>query len=191
MAEYYKLLVDTDRRDLMRVTDYDLNGFDYRSIWLGKPLDPVQREALSKVILFVSKSKTAGDYINNPLGWPIASQRFSRVALSLAATTAEAYPVNLISHKDKERVPEYECINVTALLPCIDLQRSRVSYDDEDRTSIAAIYDFTLLRNSIPNNVHLFRAVEWPVAIFVSRILAKALTDAQVTGTAYLECDLV
>jgi len=189
MSDYYKVLVDTDRRDLMRISSYELGGFDYRLLWSAKPLQgTLHCDAISHVRLFVEKTNRAGDFVANPLSWPICSDRFVEIIRAHSPSAIETFDARIISKKDGVPIEGFQIVNVVDCVPCINLEMSKVSYDDDLGKQISGIYEFVLNRNAIPVDAHIFRASEWRFALFVTKQLASALTAAGMSGVAYLEC---
>jgi len=116
------------------------------------------------------------------------------------ATVAVAQLLTLIAEGDIQRIPvlvesreeEYEIINVTSCVDCIDAERSEIQWykpGNKVRPDLAGKPEMITELVIDPDRVcghHIFRLEGWEIAIVVSDVIKNAFEETGVLGVKFL-----
>ncbi len=184
MKKLYDLIYDTTKRNQKNVAEYDDNDFDITVFWQGKTYN----ETIPKSVrLYVdSKKPTFPDFMANPISWLICSERLVNIFQARASNCLQLFDAPLFDQKTKEAIAGYKVVNIVKLIPCLDFNKSVVSYS-EDGSYVISIIDPVYIEDRLPRDAHLFRVVEDKYRIIVSKELADDLVKERVTGIALIE----
>ncbi|BCX47725.1 hypothetical protein HAHE_16330 [Haloferula helveola] len=131
-------------------------------------------------------------FLLNPLSWPLFRKDFVDTSLELQRAIhrgdVQSLPILLNA---AEKHPEYRLINVTRLVPCLDVQRSCISrFDDDPTEEISAVNRAVLRREASSDAPPVFRAREFPVMLFVQDAMAEELSACRELGAELVPVEL-
>jgi hypothetical protein len=169
------------------VVGYELAGFDPSTLLLGtRSIEPLP----INLRLFLGPGSPA-DYVSNPLSWPICSKRLSEVIKRRTVGDVQIFQAPLFKAQTRDPVVGYEFVNACRCVPCLDIDRSKLSYFVDQPDEILVVYDFAIRTNNVDPALHFFRVEEWPFAIIISEELANDLVGMRFSGLALERCTTV
>jgi len=150
---------------------------------------------------------TAGRNFDSPIGlsMPIyrsgISQGFSFAALEMPVVMREVGDlIDRVAPGQVQRIPvivddqerEFEILNVTRTIKCIDEQRSNITYwtTEDDRPDRVGQYRMIISMQIDPDLVgesDIFRPVGWKIRLIVSERLRGVLEDMSVRGIIFMD----
>lgn len=168
---YY--ILKTEHHELAGMIDYsgDNWGQDFNQ---GVPLDE-SFDDLKITVKLERDPDQLPDYFELD-ATPIISDKFVQELKHLPMNTYQLYPI-LIESPQGSRAG-YSLLNVVGRIPCVDKRASDYTlYDGE----IVRMKKMALVDN-IKEERDIFRAEEYPLVIFLSERIAKALASSGLTG---------
>ncbi len=186
MKKFYKIIYDEDvRKKQVVVTDYEINGFNLTLLWQGAVID----EILPRYIeLYTNSGKPVNpDYLVNPLSWPICSERLIALLQGRSSKYLQLFDAPIFDYKTKKPISGYKVVNVVRLIPCLDFDKSVISFSDDGKDIISVISPIYLERQ-IPNDAHIFRVTKDHYSVVISEELAEDFIREKITGVELLEC---
>ncbi len=185
MKYFHKLLYDEDVAGCQVVEDYDCSSTIIKKLFLSQQM---KGDSFREVKLFINASKEPTDYLRNPLSWPIFSERMALLLFKKSRNDIQIFDAPLYDSRKETPIPGYKILNIVKCLPCLNLEKSTVSYSDIGKKKVRGVSDFIFDNNRIPNNICVFRPAEWRYSIFFSDSLAKSLIGKDLAGIAFLRC---
>lgn len=178
MNFFYKLIYSDVEDNVVVINDYDLQGFKYTNLLVGKPIQIWN----SNICLFYEEDGQFEDYLPNPLGWPILSQRMVKLFDNLGVGNIQYLQINICHKASGKEVGGYQIANILELIPALDLKES-VYHSQSDTTGrVEGLIKLVICSNKIGPDVHIFRLTEYPFALLISEKLKKVLVKEKITG---------
>jgi len=139
------------------VTRYDLKGcsFDYLELISGVPFHRPWPNAAR--LILAPGSEPMSEFLFNPLGWSIMSERLVDVVKPLLEKS-EMLPAPVFESDGTSEVGGYWVVNVLNICDCVDWKRSGVSRDEHGR--ISYLNEPHLDSSLIPFSTHIFRVID-------------------------------
>ncbi|MCI0393182.1 MAG: hypothetical protein MOB07_31015 [Acidobacteria bacterium] len=179
-------LIHHDRGNLMTGVDTDTGDFDITIFWHGRRYEG---SIPSDVRIYVdSSAKVRADYLNNPISWPICSNRMLEVLMKYASKDIQHFDAPLFDDKTREPVPGFKVVNLIRRIECLDMKKSVISYSD-DKKEILSVMEPVFIAKKIPKDIHIFRPEESHYHLIVSDELAKDLVSNYIAGVAFIRCE--
>jgi hypothetical protein len=110
--------------------------------------------------------------------------------MSAAFNDIELYDAPLVDASTQSAVSGYKILNVVKRVPCLDWNRSIISYSKNGTEQIAAIPRLVVALNLIPSSVQVFRLDEFVPVLLVAESLFRQIYDSGVKGIAFGECEV-
>jgi len=117
---------------------------------------------------------------------PVVTTRVAMLLARIAGTDIQRIPV-LVELNEQN----YEIINLTSRIDCIDAERSEIMWWDNNnniRPDLAGTPQMITKLVIDPTRIgsrHLFRIEGWQMVIIVSSVVKKAFEDARVSGVRF------
>lgn len=139
----------------------------------------------------VCHSGRALDYELTSTGASVLSERLRDIISRVCSDQVEFVPIEVIGELGRRFV-----LNALHIVRCIDETKSSVRYCGEEqklidpKRRIESIWNMHLLLESIAH-LHIFRPIDWPVALIVSDDLRQAILKAgDITGMRFVPVEL-
>jgi len=124
------------------------------------------------------------------LGLVVISQRLKTMVEAKASKNRIEYlPVRLINHKGRVASKDYWILNPLDIWDCIDVDKSGVTWNKIDPTTITSCDQLVLKPRAIPPHFVMFRMKYWPKNIVVKRSLIEEAAETGFTGIDSLEIE--
>jgi hypothetical protein len=188
MRAFYDFGPDSRQLGLEYVCRYDADEFDTSALIRCRPLDD---GVPAEVRMWVERGGRT-DFLANPEGWPILSDRLIELIQGIAAADVQALPFPLIYAGCQEPVNGYGLVNVLrSLSGAVDLEKSVTSEMVILGKRIQNVITPVFRSKNIPLDAHIFRPHESPYRIVISGDLAQAMIAARVVGVALIRATTV
>jgi hypothetical protein len=184
MRTFHRFVAYDANDTLAEVIDYQLDGFDHTIFWEGRFLS----DRVPNTVRLLMGDGKAGDFVVNPLSWPVCSERMVSLLASRAAHDIQLFDAPLIDAETKVRIPGYKIVNVIRRVACLDVEKSEISYEQDQPTKIFVIYTIAIDSTKVDPNIHLFRLEAWPYTVIVSDELARDFAGRGFSGIAFEKC---
>lgn len=120
------------------------------------------------------------------LNWFIASQSFVQILRGVDPDAVQTKEMDWV-FSDGQRLDGYMLLDITRVIDAYDFRRTAVIVGmDRGRKYIARLAEPRTLRD-IPEDVHMFRTSAYRSDVFMSRMLAGAISAAKVRGIYFLD----
>ena len=133
------------------------------------------------------KQVALSDNITNSEGMALVSARLRELIESKKPKRVEFLKVKLIDHKDKEVKDDFFILHPTAIVDCIDTQKSTVQWNAIDPDMIAGIKNMVLKPGSIDPELMFFRPRHKERNVFIRRDVGEEIKAGGFTGVIFLE----
>jgi len=183
--EYYRAVMNDDDRWLLSI---DETVRDPSGAVIPAPTTFVRGERVrdpAPVRLRIRASGPAVDFDETSFGPIVISRRFGDVVESVASADVQRIPAVL------DAPGEWEILNVTARLECIDRDRSMIVWYPEGSTRPGPPGVGKMRVNKLVIDAdaarghHLLRPAGWEVALVVSAVVKEAVERAGLTGVEF------
>lgn|GEM_PF-4144673 len=170
MRRFYALTNSPASDELQWIESQELAGVDIRPLWQGTRVD---EEKLSRVKFFMN-DKLKADYLANPMGLPILSERAKNILVSgVRSDEVQVIPASIYQRHTNQKVEGYYLLNAlrvfSALSPTCDPE-------------CAPFTDLEIVGNKIPTDAHLFRLIEYSPILIISEDLFHTLSGKDLKG---------
>lgn len=134
------------------------------------------------------KGSVLVDQLSNGHGFPIVNNRLLSVFKALNLPNIEYYPIPVVNHNGDKIEEEYTIIHPTAIVDCIDTDKTDLMWSSLEPKSIVGIYEIYLKENfESPHDVFLPK--HWHHHIFVSEKVVNEIEKHQFTGVDFVPLD--
>jgi len=181
---FYALTIDSRDNGEYSVVDYFLGSFKYSLLWSGTKLNNMLPSDI-KLLVNQSEQPISPDYIANPISWHICSKKLLDSISIVDNTSYQIFNAPIINSTTKKEITGYYILNPTRLIKCICHEKSKIKYDKNNE--IDFVFEMAIHKSMIPNNVHIFRAKEFPDMTIVSEQFADALDDKKILGVSLIK----
>lgn len=200
VSTYYKIehaFPDTGRWYLNGLKDHTGNKLDVRiftyghligttpTLRLSSPADGEFVDVVPPLHISLRRPGPPLDFTLGDFDVPVVTKRVAQLLTRVADEDIQKFPVRIDSSSE-----EYNIINCTRIIDCIDLQDSNVTYwSAEDGLpdmigKLQMVIDL-VIDPHLAQGRQLFRLEGWPVALIASSDVKKALEDEGVTGICF------
>lgn len=166
----YRLFTDCNK-DLGLRTDLDY----FQSHFIGKPMAANWKPPAVRIL---GKSKRLRDFVAWMLKAPVISEKAKNALQPLIAPHAEILP--LIELRGKM----FFAVNVTTLVACLDKEKSDILYAPDEPGRILNISRY-FFNESRVKPVPIFKLLEFPIDVFVTRPFVDAVISNGLRGAAF------
>jgi hypothetical protein len=187
----------TGRWYLNGLRDHVGNQLDVRDFTYGVPIEtepklrlssPTDGRMIDVVPPLTMSLRRLGPPLDFTLGdfdVPVATQRVAQLLARVAGDDIQRFLTYVDGH-----IGDYEIINVTSKIKCIDLQRSDITYWTEedglpDMVGKPQMIADLIINPALTEGRHLFRPEGWTVALIASNIVKEILEGEGVTGIGF------
>jgi hypothetical protein len=170
MRQFFVMTYD-DREDLDTVADYEMGDFDLMTFWTGQRFSG----RIPKCVRVWVEKGEPSDYLSNPIGWEIISERFWRMLRPHVKGQAQTLSVPLYYEGTQKPVPGYRLLNP---LCCVSALRRKSDADAQTRK---------LDMQRIPDDVDLFRLAESPTTVLISDFILSEISGKGLKGLALIK----
>lgn len=177
MRRYYLLAFDQLGHQYQCTARVELGYFDPTVLLDGKPYNLA---IPASVNLYVSYGRMV-DYLPNPLQWPICSRRFADVIEARAARDVDIQIIDapLIAEGTGRPIGDFYVVNLLRHIECLDLSASDLIMDED---VVDMVIEHVFDSSKIPEDLHIFRPLEYPYHIVVSEQLAQDIMNSNLKG---------
>lgn len=178
---FYRLIYPDEENDILILNDYELYGFKYTDLLVGKIIDKWNKN----IQLFYDQEGKLEDYISNPLGWPIVSQRIVKIFDSLEIVNIQYFPANILHKTSNKEIHSYHIVNVLELISALDLEKSVYDSWDDSRKRVRGLREPVIQNNKIAPEIDIFRLTEYPFWLLISERLKQIFIKERITGVDF------
>ncbi len=191
---YYLLEYSEDSKDNLPkgkspilVNDYNLNGFDLRSVWRGTYIEKWP----DNLDFCYKKGNVILDYVPNVLSWLMFTDKAVEVFKRLGIVNIQYLPISIKKAGKKEPSHMLNVVNVLDSVEALDLEKSDYVSWEDDYKYIKFIRKVVLNKNASKSNLDIFRLLESKNYIIVSERIRIAVENEGLTGFGFklLETD--
>lgn len=176
---YFQLVMSNENRWTLSIERKFQDGRDI-DIWAYSrgthaPDDPVP--------YYVLIDGDVVDFNPTAFGSIVVSSSMADILCRYAKTELQRIPAVISGAKG-----EWEVINITSIIDCIDYQRSSITYfppDHPEKGCMPRGITRLVIDSNKTKGVNFFRPLNWTVATIVSEVLKNALLASNVTGVEY------
>lgn len=183
---FYKVIYSETEESTVVLCDYDLRGFKYTNLLVGETVEQWDEN----VCLYYDKEGVWEDYLANPLHWPVASERFAMLLDRRAAGSIQCFSARLQNRLNGELKPGYYVVNVTELIPALDLDRSDYDSFSPEKGRVHRLHKPVISCAKVRSGAHIFRLAEYPFSLIVSGELRETILDSEITGIDFWEVEI-
>lgn len=178
---------------------YDFSGreLDSRDLTYGKPVDlgPPLKISLPNEDTIVAarpplrvpirRKGTLLDFTYADFDLPVVTAKVGKILAEIAGADIQKIPVRVDSCKG-----DFEIVNITSCLPCIDPKRSEIEWwtnEDgrPDKIGMPRMITDLVIDQDRVKNSHVLRPQGWEVIVIVSEVVKAAFQEAHVTGVKF------
>jgi hypothetical protein len=164
--------------------------------WLNKPrgLDFVLRTGKGQGFTLITEQPRFKENKKKPArradawansSWLITSAAFADIVRRFDSEAIETVPIDW-TFSDGRKLDGYQFLDVRRRVAAYDYARSAVRVEIENGRKFVAALDYPrALKSGIDPNIHVFRDAYFRTDIFMSRALARALTEADMQGIRF------
>jgi hypothetical protein len=178
MRRFHRLALDSKRRDLQTVVEYDLGDLFLPSMWEGTQLSI---DRLQSVKLWIGDGKPA-DYLGNPLSLSICSTKLVSILSIHGADDFQVLPVPMFSQRTGDPVGDYCVINVTRMVDCLVREEANLTYMTIQGKQVPCVNTFVLRESCISPSIHMFRIPETKSRVLLSDDVAQDMIGKGLKG---------
>ena len=182
---FYKPIYSETEGDVIVLRDYDLHGFKYTDLLVGKVIEQWDED----ICLYYEEEGELEDYLANPLHWPILSQRFVAVLDQMGVSQIQYFSAKIRNKITSRKITGYHIANVTELIPALDLEKSEYEAWDAEAGRVRRLSKLVILESKVRPRAHIFRLAEYPFSLIVSEELKLALLEEKITGVDFWEME--
>jgi hypothetical protein len=182
---FYKLIYSEAKDDVVVLHDYDLRGFKYTDLLVGKVIEQWDEN----ICLYCEEEGELEDFLANPLHWPILSQRFVALLDRMDVSQIQYFPANIRNKITGKKITGYRIANVTELIPALDLEKSNYDLWDVKVGRVRRLKKLVVVKSNVRPGTHIFRLAEYPFSLIVSEELKVALLNTKITGVDFWEVE--
>lgn len=179
MRKFFIITAD-ELRDAHYMDERELGKADLRILWSGKPIP----DGLPSDIRLWISGKVPCDFLENPISWPIFSERFVETAWDMIHNHVQLLDAPLFDSKTDKPLPGYKIVNLLETIDAAVVPPGRKVSDVQSN-------NLRLAEFKVPPDVHFFRLGGSRTRLMASGELVKALKAARLVGIAYLETKTV
>ena len=144
-----------------------------------------------EVIFQFSRSRPEGmnltDWIENPSGWLLISNRFKSLLEDFNPKHIEYLPVSINNHKGRIASKDYWIANFTTLTKAVDRELSDFDEDPVDADEIFTFEKLILQEEILISGDEIFRLKELPRLILARQDLVERINKNGLTGMIFVE----
>ena len=182
---FYKPIYSETEGDVIVLRDYDLRGFKYTDLLVGKAIEQWDEN----ICLYYEEEGELEDYLANPLHWPILSQRFVALLDRMGVSQIQYFPANIRNKITRTEITGYRIANVTELIPALDLEKSEYEAWDAEAGRVRRLNKLVIVKSKVRPGAHIFRLAEYPFSLIISEELKVALLEEKITGVDFWEME--
>jgi hypothetical protein len=170
---YFKINYAKSRRNSRGIDKYEPSEFNYRVLSQGETLINI-----NKLKIFFSSDIQYDDQIFNKFGLFIVSGKVAKILRPLKGI--QIFPKIAYSTNDPNKHYDVNIINITNIIPALDLEKS--GYSISDPKKIMDIHRIVIDPSKLISEPDIFRLNEFKPDIFISERLKNLLELENVTG---------
>lgn len=185
MICFYTPTFGTNRRGIFfRSLSYTMGSFDLMTFWRGERFEG---RIPDDVRVVIGEGATP-DFTLLPMDWYVFSDRAAERIARRAGDAVQFLDAPLYHHGTGECMSGCKVLNATKRIRCLDAAKAKIRYSTRDPSHVETVLHYGFDESLIPRDLHVFRAAEFPAAMFFSRQLMEDLMTGDVLkNLAFLE----
>jgi hypothetical protein len=119
----------------------------------------------------------------------IVSKRLKETLAETAEPYVEFLPITIINHKGREASKDYFVVNVSKPINCLDVKKSKPSYNHIEAGRIDDVESLVLADNKVPKDARLFGVTKFPGPVVVDEALRDTLQQGKFEGLEFMPAE--